>query len=192
MNLPNKLTIFRILLVPIIVVVYLLPEIGIKLPVYFNQFSLVNIIVLCLFILGSFTDYLDGTIARKNNLITTFGKFADPIADKLLINTLFILLAWSRTISPLIPIIMISRDIVVDAVRFLAANNQKVIAASNFGKLKTVMQMFAIVFILLNNYPFSLVGLPISNILLYLAVFSSLYSGVDYLMKNKDLIMESI
>lgn len=197
MNLPNKLTLFRVVLVPIIVLVYLFPysSFGISVPVYQalnGQISLVNIVVFVLFAVASYTDHLDGSIARKNNLITTFGKFADPIADKLLVNSIFILLAWSHVISPVIPLIMIARDTVVDAVRFMAAADNKVIAASIWGKLKTVMQMVAIIILLLNNIPFTLFNIPMDQILVWLATGCSLYSGYDYFMKNKDIILETV
>ena len=150
MNLPNKLTITRIILVPILILIYMFPyaTFGINVPMYHilnADISLVNIVIFIIFAVASLTDYFDGQIARKSKLITTFGKFADPIADKLLINTIFLLLASDGTISIIIPIIMISRDTIVDAIRLVAANKQVVIAAKYLGKLKTVTQMIAII-----------------------------------------------
>ena len=146
MNLPNKLTITRVLLVPLLILIYMFPYdmAGINIPVYHilnTDISLINIVILVIFIIASITDYFDGQIARRKKLITTFGKFADPIADKLLINTIFLLLAGDGTINIIIPIIMISRDTIVDAIKMSAASKQVVVAASNLGKLKTVSQM---------------------------------------------------
>ena len=139
MNLPNKLTITRIILVPILILIYMFPyaSFGINVPMYHvlnADISFVNIIIFIIFAIASLTDYFDGQIARKSKLITTFGKFADPIADKLLINTIFLLLASDGTISIIIPIIMISRDTIVDAIRLVAANKQVVIRDSYLGE----------------------------------------------------------
>ena len=115
MNLPNKLTITRVLLVPLLILIYMFPYdmAGINIPVYHilnTDISLINIVILVIFIIASITDYFDGQIARRKKLITTFGKFADPIADKLLINTIFLLLAGDGTINIIIPIIMRSEE----------------------------------------------------------------------------------
>ena len=191
MNLPNKLTVTRMILVPVNIAVYLMEFgknfsiLGFKLPLY-------QIVVLAIFSIASLTDLLDGKIARKYGLVTTFGKFMDPIADKLLVNSVIILLAWSGKIHVLVPIIMISRDIVVDAVRFIAASNNKVVAASNLGKAKTVTQMIGIILVLLNNFPFALINIPMDQIVIIVATIISFVSGYDYLMKNKDFIFESM
>lgn len=196
MNLPNRLTVLRIIMIPIIVLVYLFPysQFGIDIPVYdvrFVSISLINIIVLILFALTSFTDYLDGQIARKKNLITTFGKFADPIADKLLVNTMFILFA-AQGIIPVVPVlVMLARDTIVDGCRMIAASNGKVVAAGYLGKVKTVSQMLAIILILLNNLPFELWRLPISDLVLWFAAIVSFASGVSYFMQMKEYIFES-
>ena len=149
MNLPNILTVVRILLVPVIVLVFYFPY------SYFNidlmsfqignvSLSIINVIAVVIFAIASFTDFLDGYIARKNNLVTTFGKFMDPIADKLLVNTLFIVLA-ARGIVPAIPVIvMVWRDTIVDALRLVAAEKGQVVSAGFLGKLKTVLQMIAL------------------------------------------------
>ncbi len=196
MNLPNRLTVLRIIMIPIIVLVYLFPysQFGIDIPVYdvrFVSISLINIIVLILFALTSFTDYLDGQIARKKNLITTFGKFADPIADKLLVNTMFILFA-AQGIIPVVPVlVMLARDTIVDGCRMIAASNGKVVAAGYLGKVKTVSQMLAIILILVNNLPFELWRLPISDLVLWFAAIVSFASGVSYFMQMKEYIFES-
>lgn len=197
MNLPNKLTIIRILCVPILIVIYMFPceMFDIQIPVFHllnADISLVNIIIFVIFSVASMTDLLDGQIARKKKLVTTFGKFADPIADKLLVNTIFILLASEGILSVIIPIVMISRDTIVDAIRLVAANKQVVIAAKPLGKLKTVTQMIGLVFILLSDFPFSYFHLPVGQILVWIACLVSIISGIDYFVSNKELLMESI
>lgn len=197
MNLPNKLTVTRVLLVPLLLIIYMFPyeSIGIQIPVYHllnAEVSLTNIVVLIVFFIASLTDYFDGRIARKEKLITTFGKFADPIADKLLVNTILLLLASDQTISIIIPIIMISRDTIVDAIRLVAANKQVVMAASPLGKLKTASQMVAVVIVLVNNFPFSYWNLPIDQIALWFAVVVSVVSGIDYFIKSRDMLTESM
>lgn len=197
MNLPNKLTVIRVLLVPLLILVYMFPydTTGINVPVYHildTDISLVNIIILVIFIVASITDYFDGRIARSKKLITTFGKFADPIADKLLVNTIFLLLASDGKINIIIPIIMISRDTIVDAIKMSAASKQVVVAASKLGKLKTVSQMIALCFLLVNNFPFSVLGIDLATILAWIATVISVISGIDYFIKNHEMLMETM
>lgn len=197
MNLPNKLTITRVLLVPLLILIYMFPydTAGINVPVYHvlqTDIALTNIIILIIFIIASITDYFDGQIARKNKLITTFGKFADPIADKLLINTIFLLLASDGTINIIIPIIMISRDTIVDAIKMSAASKQVVVAASKLGKLKTVSQMIALSFLLVNNFPFSALNIDVATILAWVATIISVISGIDYFIKNQEMLTETM
>ena len=197
MNLPNKVTVIRVLLVPLLILVYMFPydTTGINVPVYHildTDISLVNIIILVIFIVASITDYFDGRIARSKKLITTFGKFADPIADKLLVNTIFLLLASDGKINIIIPIIMISRDTIVDAIKMSAASKQVVVAASKLGKLKTVSQMIALCFLLVNNFPFSVLGIDLATILAWIATVISVISGIDYFIKNREMLMETM
>ena len=197
MNLANKLTLIRVCLVPLLVFVYLFPyaSFGMHVPIYYiwhAKISFINILVLSIFALASITDYYDGRIARSQKMITTFGKFADPIADKLLINTIFMLLASDQKISVLIPIIMIARDTIVDAVRMILANKKMVVAASALGKLKTVSQMAAIASVLLNDFPFSYWCIPIGEYLIWFATVISVISGAEYCLKNKKVLTESM
>ena len=196
MNLPNKITVFRILLVPIILLVWLFPysQFGIyfyNIDVGPTSVSLLNLIVLALFVIASISDMLDGLIARKNNLVTTFGKFADPIADKMLVNTMFIVLCFKHQVPVLPVILMLCRDTIVDGCRMIAASNGTVVAAGILGKLKTVLQMVTIIFLLINNIPFELVSLPITTLLVWFTTFISLSSGYSYFMQLKDYIFES-
>jgi CDP-diacylglycerol--glycerol-3-phosphate 3-phosphatidyltransferase len=196
MNLPNKLTIARMVMIPVIILVYLFPytACGIQpshLMVSSVDLSVINIIVLLLYVLAAITDAIDGHIARSRNMITTFGKFADPIADKLLTTSMFLLFV-SRGIIPVVPvIIMVARDTIVDGCRMVAATNGKVVAAGMMGKLKTVLQMVTVALVLLNNLPFELIGLPMSDILLWMAALVSMISGIQYFNMTKEDIMES-
>ena len=197
MNLPNKLTLFRIVLVPIVALVWLFPYdlIGLKIGyVSVGQVtvSYLNLIVLLLFAIASITDFLDGRIARNYNLVTTFGKFADPIADKLLVNMMLLIMSYKHMIPLVTVILMILRDIVVDGCRMMAAQHGVVVSAGILGKLKTALQMFTIIFLLLNNLPFELLYLPITNILIWFTAFISVAGGYSYFMQVKKYIFESM
>ena len=197
MNLPNKLTTVRLVSVPLFVIIYLIPyqSLGISMPTFdilSTQLSLLDIILFVIFGLSALTDYLDGYLARKYNLVTTFGKFIDPIADKLIVNTALLLLASSNHITIVIPIIMIARDTIVDAIRLVASQKNVVLAASLLGKAKTMTQMLAIAILLLNNVIFSAIGIPMDQIMIWLATMISVISGIDYFMKNRQYIMESM
>ena len=197
MNVPNRLTLFRLVLVPILVFFALFPfaHFGFSFgytSVGFVTIPNLNFILLILFVIGSITDFLDGYIARKQNLVTTFGKFFDPIADKLLVNTLFILLAVDGVIPVIAVIIMIWRDTLVEAVRMLAAKHGVVVSAQFLGKAKTVAQMVTIVLYLVGNLRFELYYLPICDLSLWFTVSLSVLSGLSYFIQSKNLIMESM
>ena len=205
MNLPNKITTFRMVMV--IVLILLLTICGglnFTGPYLWGNeetgVSLIRFIAFVLFIAASVSDFLDGYLARKLNLVTTYGKFMDPIADKLLVDSLLIFYALpinqeafgfvGKTGIPLVfVVIMIARDLVVDAVRMIAMEKNIVIAASWFGKTKTVLQMVAISLVLLNNWPFVCLGwsVNVTNIICALAGIVSLASGIDYLVKSREL-----
>lgn len=197
MNLPNRLSLFRIMLVPFITLLFLFPyaQFGISVMEFdigFVSLPLTNIVVLILFAVASFTDFLDGHIARKHNLVTSFGKFIDPIADKLLVNTMLILFAATGAVPVLPVIIMIWRDTIVDGLRMNAAKTGTVVAAGFMGKVKTVSQMCAIIVVLLNNLPFELARFPMSELLIWFSMCVSVISGVSYFMQLKDVIMETM
>lgn len=196
MNLPNKLSIIRISLVPIIVLIVIFPyaQFDISVPVYtfdYVSLSLVNIVVLVLFAFGSITDFLDGYLARKHNLITTFGKFIDPIADKMLTTTMFILFTAQGIIPVVALLIMVWRDIIVDGIRMVASSEGHVIAAGYLGKIKTVAQMLTIIVILLNNLPFELAGFPMADFLLWFSVTISFVSGLSYFLQSKNFLFRT-
>lgn len=202
MNLPNKLTIGRIIMVFVMIGVLLYPyEAMPNFVVNGRPIALVYFFALVIFILASITDFLDGYLARKLNLITNLGKFLDPLADKLLTNSLLILLmitpAWIVETSILrVPawavIIMITRDFIVDGIRMIAVTEGKVLAANGFGKVKTFLQIFAIIFYLLNDALFASLSLPsgwsITEITLYIAAIASLVSLVKYLQQGWQFI----
>lgn len=197
MNLPNKLSCIRMVMVPIVVLVWIFPyaQLNIQMPEFhigIVSLSLKNILVLCLFCIASFTDFLDGYIARKNHLVTSFGKFIDPIADKLLVNTMFVMFACMGMV-PVIPvIIMIWRDTIVDGLRMSTASKGKVVAAGMLGKIKTVSQMITIILVLLNNLPFELWRFPMSEFMLWFSTLVSVASGISYFMQMKDIVMETM
>lgn len=188
MNLPNKITTIRMVLVVALIAVLLLPfDYG----MVSETLSWKYLIGFIIFIVASFSDFLDGHIARKYNLVTTYGKFMDPIADKLLVNSSFIIMAvqCSNIVPVLAVVIIIGRDIIVDALRMIAVEKGVVIAASKLGKLKTVTQMVALGFVFLADWPFSLLGTNglIGKILCYVSAFVSLISGIDYLIKGREV-----
>ncbi len=176
MNLANKLTVLRIMLVPIFLRCAILDT------------TTTNIIALSIFIIASATDKLDGYIARSRNQITNFGKFMDPLADKLLVTCALILLVEKGIVAAWVVVVIIAREFIVSGLRTLAASQGVVIAASNWGKLKTVIQMIAIIMGLL-----SLVYNPgwlnvTTQVTIYLAAVVTIGSGVDYFIKGKDII----
>lgn len=197
MNLPNKLTILRILLVPIMVIIPYLNIQGefLDIPISFLIMELI-------FIIASITDKLDGTIARKRNLVTTFGKFLDPIADKILVLAALIILVELGKIPGWIPIIVLFREFVVSGYRLIAVGNGgKVIAASIWGKLKTVTQMIAIILAFIDIGTFfeftkgtlsswHLVVNALMSIMMIVSVIAAIFSGYDYVKDGKDLLKE--
>lgn len=196
MNLPNKLTIGRIILAIIIIILLLFPfqSAGIDMPQLFvNEKIVIDVKYLIagvLFIIASLTDFLDGYIARKYNLITDFGKLIDAIADKILVNSVLIILAATGFIHPIIPVVIILRDSVVNSIKMLAASKGKVVAAIKSGKLKTACLMVGIVLTLFYNMPFELFNLRVSDFILFLAAVLSIVSGIQYYILNRHLIFE--
>ena len=149
-------------------------------------------IAFVIFAVASITDFFDGMLARKNNWITSFGKFADPIADKMLVNTVLILMVYFHQANVIAVLLMIARDLIVDGLRMSAANSGEVVSAGIFGKLKTVLQMFALVFLLLKDWPFVYMGICMDQILLWAATVASLYSGLIYFNQLKKYVLETM
>lgn len=197
MNLPNKLTITRIILSFIIIIILLCSEylgsiFGFEFPkLFINEMIVVDskyFVAGALFIIASITDFLDGYIARKYNMITDYGKFIDAIADKILVNSVLIILASQGFIHPIIPVVLIVRDSIVNSIKMMAAKNNKVVAAIKTGKIKTACLMIGIVLTLFYNLPFELVGLSVSKVLLFIATILSVVSGIQYYNMNKHLL----
>jgi len=178
MNLPNKLTVLRVILIVPFVVCMLVPSLGET-----GMYAAVAI-----FIIASLTDLLDGKIARKYNLVTNFGKFMDPLADKLLVAAALICLTANGTLAAWISIIIISREFIISGFRLVASDNGIVIAASYLGKFKTTFQMIMIVMLILNfdNEMYQICA----TVITYIALLLTLISLFDYIAKNKDVLKE--
>ncbi len=196
MNLPNKLTMLRIALSILIIAILLIPfdAMGISLyKFYVNESIVVDIKYIIsgiLFIIASLTDFLDGYIARKYDMVTDFGKMIDAIADKVLVNSVLIILSASGFVHPIIPVIVILRDTVVNSIKMVAGNKGKVVAAIKSGKIKTACLMVGIVLTLFYNLPFELFNFKVSDFLLIIAAIMSIISGIQYYQLNKKYIFE--
>lgn len=175
MNLPNKLTVFRVILIPFFIVFLLIPMTP------YDKW-----IALAIFILASLTDLLDGKIARKYNMVTNFGKFMDPLADKLLVCSALICLIELHKIPAWMVILIIAREFIISGFRLVASDNGVVIAASYWGKFKTTFQMVAVCLLIADIPVLSLV----TGIVLWIAVILTVVSLIDYLIKNKDVMKE--
>lgn len=173
MNLPNKITIIRICMIPVFMLIYFSPNIE-------NS----NLIATIIFTLAAVTDGLDGYLARSRNEITTFGKFMDPLADKLLISAALISLVQTGQVKAWIVILILAREFFITGFRTLAASNGLTIAASKLGKTKTVSQILAIIVTMMDDFGLSF---PLGKVLMYLALFFTLLSGFDYIYKNKHI-----
>ncbi len=194
MNLANKITVSRIILSILILILLMVPweAMNIYFPIYVFKSIIIDlkfVIAGILFLIASLSDTLDGYIARKNNMVTDFGKVVDAIADKLLVNGLLIVLAYNRIIPLVIPVVIVLRDIVVDTCKMISGNKGKVVAASMLGKIKTVCMMSGLTLILFYNLPFELIHLDVAMILLIAATILSIISGCQYFYQTKDLFM---
>lgn len=188
MNLPNKITLARIFLVPVVMLFLLVRfDFGV-LTIGSFKITYSEIIATVIFIIAASTDGLDGYIARKKKLVTNLGKFLDPLADKLLISAVLISLVEMQRLDAWVAILIISREFAVTGLRLVAVAEGQVIAASNWGKLKTVIQIVAVCALMINNFPFSYLDIPFASFAVWAAVLITLFSGIDYFMKNKHVI----
>lgn len=176
MNLANKLTLSRIFMIPFFVFFLL------------KGTETDMIIAGMIFVVASLTDLLDGYVARSRNLVTKFGKFMDPLADKLLVMSAFVCLVELQIVSSWIVILILAREFIVSIFRAIAAADGIVIAAGKLGKYKTTSQMIAIILICFNNFPFSYVDFPMDTVFLYICAVLTVLSGVDYILKNKQVL----
>ena len=198
MNLPNRLTLIRFLLAFVTVILMVLPwnNMGVNIVMIpTTGFNVVDLICCFFFIIASITDAVDGHIARSRNLVTDFGKFMDPLADKFLVNASLIVLAVvkSSMLPAIVVVLFIGRDLAVDGLRFLAASKGEVIAANKWGKAKTIAQMIAIPFIFLNGFPFNYIlgeyTFIIPLIFICIALALSLISGGIYIYTGRKFII---
>ena len=171
MNTPNKLTLLRFILVPFFLIA-----------AYYEKNNNVMMMSTIIFAVASFTDFLDGYLARKHDIVTDFGKFMDPLADKVLVAAALLFLIQVQRVEAWLVVVIITREYAISIIRAMAATNGKVIAASGGGKIKTVTQMLAILMLLMN--------IPFADIMMYICVGLTLYSGIEYIWKNKELIAE--
>ena len=192
MNLPNKITVSRILLIPIFMIFMLVDFNFGDIVILGTTIQIGHFIGAIIFIVASITDWLDGYIARKNNLVTNMGKFLDPLADKLLVSAAFIILVELGTAPAWIIIIIISREFAVTGLRLILAGGGEVVAANQLGKIKTVAQIIAIISLLLNNIFFASIGIPFGMIMLYIALVFTVWSGADYFYKNRHVLLNSM
>ena len=174
MNLPNKLTMLRLFMVPVFIIVY-------------NYYGQASVIPAIIFALTALTDFLDGHIARSRNLVTTFGKFMDPLVDKVLTQAGFIVLTGAGLVPAWMVIVIVFRELLITGLRTIAASNNVTIAASSLGKIKTVTQFVSIILLLVKD---AVTFIPdvLANGALYLAVIFTMLSGLDYLIKNKNVL----
>lgn len=194
MNLPNRITLGRIALAVILIIMLLVPwhDLGVVFPTYVIgkvSISLLDIITGIMFVIASVTDFIDGYIARSRNMVTDFGKVMDAIADKILVNGLLIILGYNHVIPIAVPVIIITRDIVVDSCKMVSGKNGKVVAASYLGKAKTMCMMVGMTLAMFKGLPFSLLGVRVDNVLILIATVLSVISGCQYFYNSKEYIL---
>lgn len=179
LTIASKVTIARICLIPVFIVCYHL---------WGDLWS--GAIPAAVFILASMTDWVDGYLARSRNEVTNFGKFMDPIADKLLVMSAFVLLVGDGRMTGVSCIIILAREFIISGFRLIASDRGMVLAAGKLGKIKTTLQIIAIVLLLLNNFPFVYIGIPMDKIVLAAAVVMTIWSGADYIVKNRQILKD--
>lgn len=194
MNVPNRITMCRIILSVFLLVLMLFPveKIGIVFPSFEIIASKGTVIldskyIVCgiIFLIAALTDFLDGFLARKYNIVTDFGKVLDAIADKVLVNGVLIIFATSGIISPIYPVVIIFRDTIVDSIKMIAGQKSGAVGASKAGKIKTVFMLVGLTMTFFHNLPFELWNIDVANMLLLVATVLSVVSGIEYYIKNK-------
>ena len=196
MNLPTKLTVLRIILTFVMIAFLIFPfhTIGINFPSYnvdgvSQAIDLRVILAGIFFVIASLTDFLDGYLARKNNQVTDRGKMLDAIADKILVNSALIILAWKGFIPVIIPVLIVMRDTIVDVIKMEAGNKGKVVAAIKSGKIKTACMMIGLTLVFIYNLPFEIWNIHLGLFLVYFATIMSVISGIQYWRLNKSIII---
>lgn len=181
MNLPNKITLFRIFLIPIFIVLVLVPLNWGSVTALGSLIDVQLLVAAIVFSVASFTDWLDGYLARKMDIVSNFGKFADPLADKMLVMSALILLVELGLAPSWVVAVIVCRELAVTGLRLiLVEQGGTVMAAAWPGKIKTNTQMFAIIFLLVNDFPFGFIDISVGTVLLYVCLFFTVYSGINY------------
>lgn len=197
MNVPNKITICRIILSILLIVLMIFPmnRIGLDFPEFQINGKIImdSKYVICgiIFVVASLTDFLDGHLARKYNLVTDIGKVMDAIADKILVNAVLIVLAVNGYISVVVPVVIVSRNIIVDSIKMVAGQKSGAVGASKTGKIKTACMMSGITLLFFYNLPFSLININPARALIMIATVLSVISGVEYYVKNKKYLINN-
>ncbi len=196
MNVPNKITICRIMLSILLLIIMIFPvdKVGINFPEFQIAGKLVidSKYIICgiIFLIASLTDFLDGYLARKYNMVTDIGKVMDAIADKILVNGVLILLATEGYISPIVPVVIVSRDIVVDSIKMVAGQKSGAVGASMAGKIKTACMLVGITLLFFYDLPFSLINVYPAKAIIMIATVLSVISGIQYYVKNKKYLFD--
>ncbi|TWT04542.1 CDP-diacylglycerol--glycerol-3-phosphate 3-phosphatidyltransferase [Planomicrobium sp. CPCC 101079] len=191
MNIPNKITISRILLIPLFMAVMLIDFNWGTMTLFGATMPVAHFIGGMIFLFASLTDWVDGYYARKYNLVTTFGKFLDPLADKLLVSAALIILVELGFAPSWVVILIISREFAVTGLRLVLAGEGEVVAAGGLGKIKTTAQIVAIITLLLHNIVFTAINIPFAEIMLYIALIFTIWSGWDYFYANRRALLAS-
>ena len=194
MNVPNRITVCRIILSVLLLILLIFPldKVGISFPeIMVNEnFIIDSKYLICglVFMIASLTDFLDGHLARKYNMVTDLGKVMDAIADKILVNGVLIVLAYEGYISVIIPVIIVSRDIIVDSIKMVAGQKNGAVGASKAGKAKTMCMMIGVTLLFFYDLPLSLFNIYPARVLIFIATILSILSGIQYYEKNKKFL----
>lgn len=191
MNIPNQITVSRIIMIPIFVVFMLVDFGWEKITLLGATLPIEHLVAAIIFILASITDFIDGYYARKHNLVTNMGKFLDPLADKLLVSAALILLVELGYAPAWVVIVIISREFAVTGLRLILADEGEVVAAKQLGKIKMWTQIVAISALLLHNIVFEMFSIPFATIMLYVSLFFTVWSGWDYFYANRRVLLDS-
>ncbi|MGV3488316.1 MAG: CDP-diacylglycerol--glycerol-3-phosphate 3-phosphatidyltransferase [Tuberibacillus sp.] len=191
MNIANKFTVSRVIMIPIFLILYLVPMPLGEVTIGQSVIPISRFIAAIIFIIASLTDFIDGKLARKYNLVTNFGKFFDPLADKLLVMSALVAFVGVNIVPSWMVIVILAREFAVTGLRTIAADEGVVLAASQMAKWKTASQMVAIILFLFDNIPFGVDGFPLAMVFMWIAVIMTIVSGGEYFYKNREIVLKS-